>query len=475
MSSQARILTRRLGPGPEPHLVLRALADRPGAFLLESALRGGAGRARWSYLGAEPFLTLAAKGHETWTARDGDRTGLGGTAFNELRPLLDGFRAARPSAEDAPEFLAGAVGYFGYELGRLIEKLPGRVPDELGLPDMHLGFYDCVLAFDHRAGVWHASAVDFDGGSPEVRIESAAALLAAPAVAAAGGSEQGASAAESLRSNFSAPEYEAAVARVIEYIRAGDIFQASFTQRFTADWPRGALDLYERLRAVNPAPFAGYYDFGEGQVVSASPELFLHVAGRRVETRPIKGTRPRGSAPDEDRHLAAELQASPKDRAELTMIVDLERNDLGRVCSYGSVRVAGHLELESYPTVHHLASTVVGELHEDRDLVDLLKAAFPGGSITGAPKVRAMEIIDELERSARGVYTGAVGFIGFEGTTELNLPIRTFTVADGRAHFGVGGGVVADSTPAGEYQESLDKARGLIAALERAPVGEVVR
>ncbi|HOX06659.1 MAG TPA: aminodeoxychorismate synthase component I [Planctomycetota bacterium] len=467
--------TRPLGPGPEPHEVLHRLSGKAGLFLLESALPGGR-HARWSHLGAEPSLRLLAKGRRSWLERQPVPTILPNDAFRELGRLLRELAAepAPPRPPDEPAFRGGLVGYLGYELGRLVERLPGRVPDDLRLPDMNLGLYETVLSFDHERRVWHASAAEFGAGSAaerarrlDAKLAAAAGWLAAPAGGAAVGDDDDLSAAETLRSNFTPGEYEAAVARVIEYIRAGDIFQANLTQRFTARWSRGALGLYLRLRRVNPAPFAAYYDSGRAQIASASPELFLRVDGRRVETRPIKGTRPRSDDPETDRRLAAELLGSPKDRAELTMIVDLERNDLGRVCSYGSVRVEDHLALESFATVHHLVSTVAGELHDGRTLVDLLRATFPGGSITGAPKIRAMQIIDELERSARGVYTGALGCIGLDGFVELNLPIRTFTVADGRAHFGVGGGIVADSSPAGEYQETLDKARGLVAALER--------
>ena len=474
MKGTALAESRLLGPGPEPHEILPRLAGRPGAFLLESALRS-VPRARWSYLGAHPFLVLAAKGRRTWTERAGQRSDAPRGVFRELRALLGRYRASRAgeAGPDQPELTVGAVGFLAYELGRLIEQLPGRAPDDLGLPDLHLGLYDATLAYDHRHGVWHASAAEFAARSAAERRRRRQARIAAlgdlvssgpaPSPSCAAGS---AGAGGPLRSNFRRDEYQAAVARVLEYIRAGDIFQANLSQRFAAEWPPGAVELYRRLRRVNPAPFAAYYDFGAAQVVSASPELFLHVAGRRVETRPIKGTRPRGASAAEDRRQAAELSASPKDRAELTMIVDLERNDLGRVCAYGSVRVEEHLALESFPTVHHLVSTVAGELHEGRDLVDLLRATFPGGSITGAPKIRAMQIIDELERSARGVYTGALGFLGFDGVMELNLPIRTFTAGGGWAYFGVGGGVVADSSPAGEYEETLHKARGLVAALE---------
>ncbi|HUS79837.1 MAG TPA: aminodeoxychorismate synthase component I, partial [Armatimonadota bacterium] len=255
------------------------------------------------------------------------------------------------------------------------------------------------------------------------------------------------------------------VARALEYIAAGDIFQVNLSQRFDAPLRVPAWELYLRLRERNRAPFAAYLDFGDVQVASASPERFLRVSGTHVQTRPIKGTRPRGGTEAEDARLAQELLASVKDRAELTMIVDLERNDLGRVCRFGSVRVPELCALESYPTVHHLVATVTGELREDGSHVDLLRASLPGGSITGAPKVRAMEIIDELEPTRRGVYTGCIGYLGFDGETDLNIAIRTFTISGGRAWWQVGGGIVADSTPEGEYQETLDKGAALAETL----------
>ncbi len=257
-----------------------------------------------------------------------------------------------------------------------------------------------------------------------------------------------------------------------QYIIDGDIFEVNLSQRFETELDITPYELYQRLRRINPAPFASYLDFDEVKVVGTSPERFLRVCGDRVETRPIKGTRPRGKTPEEDQKLASELVKSVKDRAENMMIVDLERNDLGRVCCFGTVRVTELAILEVYPTVFHLTSTVVGRLRDGKNSIDLLKATFPGGSITGAPKVRAMEIIDELEPTRRSIYTGCIGYLGFNGDMDLNIVIRTLMVKGGRAYFQVGGAVVYDSDPESEYQETLDKAKALIKALNNAGSGD---
>jgi len=272
-----------------------------------------------------------------------------------------------------------------------------------------------------------------------------------------------------LKSNFSREEYLKAVAVAREYICAGDIFQVNLSQRFAADLSIPPYELYQRLRRINPAPFASYLNFADVVVVGASPERFLKVSGDRVETRPIKGTRPRGKTETEDRALASELLSSVKDRAENVMIVDLERNDIGRVCRYGTVEVTELAILETFPTVFHLTSTVVGRLRPGKGRVDLLKATFPGGSITGAPKVRAMEIIDELEPTRRSVYTGSIGYLSFAGGMDLNIVIRTIIVKNGKAYFQVGGGIVYDSEPEAEYQETLDKGKALVQALRLSP------
>jgi para-aminobenzoate synthetase component 1 len=260
-----------------------------------------------------------------------------------------------------------------------------------------------------------------------------------------------------------------AVNKVREYIAAGDVFQVNASQRFEADLKMSAFELYKRLRAVNPAPFSSYLSFPEVAIVSASPERFLKVQTDLVETRPIKGTRPRGRDSVEDKLLADELTHSAKDRAENLMIVDLERNDLGRVCRYGTVKVTELAILETFPTVFHLTSTVTGRLRRGKSNVDLLKATFPGGSITGAPKVRAMEIINEIEPTRRSVYTGSIGYLGFNEDMDINIVIRTFLIKEGKAYFQVGGGIIYDSEPEAEYIETLDKARALIGALQLAP------
>jgi para-aminobenzoate synthetase component 1 len=266
-------------------------------------------------------------------------------------------------------------------------------------------------------------------------------------------------------STFDRPGYLAAVRRAIDYVHAGDCFQVNVAQRLLHPAALPPLELYGRLRARNPAPFAGYFDLGDFALASASPERFVRVQGGEVETRPIKGTRPRGSTPEEDRRRAEELLRSEKDRAENVMIVDLMRNDLGRVCAWGSVRVAAVCRLESYRTVHHLVSEVRGRLRPGAGPMDLLRAAFPGGSVTGAPKVRAMEVIAELEPTARGPYCGSLGYLGFDGSADTSILIRTFTAGRGWLQFPVGGGIVADSTPEGEYAETLHKAEGLLGAL----------
>jgi para-aminobenzoate synthetase component 1 len=371
-----------------------------------------------------------------------------------LRELLEQNRYPEPAA--GIPFSGGAVGYLGYDLGRLIEKVPVSAADDLGLPECYLAFYDNVVAFDHFTNKTYLVARD-ETGLRELR-----EVLARPAAAAAAPDANSGSA---LRSNFSREAYVRAVERAREYIIEGEIYQVNLSQRFECDLGLPPAELYRRLRKINPAPFAAYLGFNDVSVASASPERFLRVQGGRVQSRPIKGTRPRGGSATADARLAAELLASPKDRAENLMIVDLVRNDLGRVAACGTVLVTGMAELETFATVFHLTSTVEAILKPGADRIDLIRAAFPGGSITGAPKVRAMEIIAELEPNRRGVYTGAIGYLGFDGGMDLNIAIRTIVIQGGKAYFQAGGGIVYDSVPEAEYQEMLDKARALAAAL----------
>jgi para-aminobenzoate synthetase component 1 len=394
---------------------------------------------------------------------------------------------------DLPPFHGGAAGFIAYDWGLTLERLPEPPFDDFGLPDTLLGIYDWTLAWDHVSGrAWvistglpdlgearerrahdRAAAVldlcgeprrgttDLDDASVEDDVERTSSRV--PAYRVEGGWWP---ARVDLRSSFTHRGYLDAVQRVREYIFAGDIFQANLSQRFEAPFVESPWGYYRRLRTRNPAPFAAFMDAPEAVVVSASPERFLRVdAQGHVETRPIKGTRPRGVGPEHDAALAQALAESAKDRAENLMIVDLMRNDLSRVCAPRSVRVSELFSLERFPTVHHLVSTVVGDLESGRDALDLLRAAFPGGSITGAPKLRAMEVIAELEPSRRGVYCGSIGYWSLSGELDTSIVIRTALVQGGRIYFSAGGGIVADSDPESEYLETLDKARAMIDAL----------
>ena len=448
--------------------VFEVLRRRPYPFLLESALVGPR-LGRYTFLGASPFLTFWSKGRRIWVEEQGQRRTRSGNPFSFLREQLSRYRLG-PLESPVP-FTGGAVGYLAYDLCHFVEKLPRTAVDDIGFPEMYFSFYDMVIALDHLEERCYVIGADLEPGAPGAhetirhRIDRLAGeVLQAPILpkddspATEGGRAQ-------VRGNFARDDYLAAVHRAKEYIAAGDIFQVNLSQRFEADLGIDAYELYRRLREINPAPFACFLSLGDNAVVSSSPERFLKVTGRHVETRPIKGTRPRGSDEERNIRMRQELLASEKDGAELAMIVDLERNDIGRVCEYGTVRVTEKKVLEEYASVYHLVATVEGDLCARYDLVDLLKATFPGGSITGAPKIRAMEIIDELEPTGRSVYTGSIGYLGFDGTVDLNIAIRTFLVRGRRAFFQVGGGIVADSGPVAEYDETLDKARALFQAL----------
>ena len=464
------------------------IKDKPYSFFLDSGMdpqRLG----RYSFLGSEPFLAISSRGSEITVIRGQEHEVQHGNPFDIMGNLLDTYKLDH--CPSPVPFLGGAVGYFGYDLCHFIEHLPSTSVDDLRLPESCFAFYDTIVAFDHLEGKVYLVATGF----PEMeegrrlrrarmRLEeikdwlySSHSVIASEAkqsrdrdcFVATASRNDGQDTEIRLKSNFTPEEYRKAVNRVREYIAAGDVFQVNLSQRFEADLKIPPYELYKRLRAVNPAPFAGYLNFPGVVIVSASPERFLKVQSDLVETRPIKGTRPRGGDSTEDERLAYELIHSNKDRAENVMIVDLERNDLGRVCHYGTVKVTELAILETFPTVFHLTSTVIGRLRRGKSNIDLLKATFPGGSITGAPKVRAMEIIDELEPTKRSVYTGSMGYLSFNEDMDVNIVIRTFLIKEGKAYFQVGGGIIYDSDPEAEYMETLDKARALIRALQLAP------
>jgi para-aminobenzoate synthetase component 1 len=369
------------------------------------------------------------------------------------------------------------VGYFSYDLCHFIEHLPSTAIDDLQLPECYFAFYDCTLTFDHLENKAYIVSTGFPNLEEDRKMararerleETKERLLTTPYPVISASQPNREAQGIALQTNFTPQGYLRAVERIRDYIAAGDVFQVNLSQRFETDLPIPPYELYRHLRHINPAPFAAYLNFDEAIILSASPERFLKVRGDLVETRPMKGTRPRGCSTAEDMTLAAELLTSTKDKAENVMIVDLERNDLGRVCRYGSVRVKELLTLEKYATVFQLTSLVEGRLPPDKTRIDLLKACFPGGSITGAPKVRAMEIIDELEPTRRSIYTGSLGYLSFSGKMDLNIAIRTLLVKDKRAYFQVGGGIVYDSDPEREYQETLDKAKALFEALSLSP------
>lgn len=439
-------------------------AIQPGLTFLDSAMRHPS-LGRWSYVMAAPFGRFEVKeGMPRW---NGEREHTG--PLEALRTRLAAYAQPRASSEKLPAgvFQAGAAGYLAYEAGRLFDRFPTPMPEPGEGAEIDLAFYDLVLAFDmisERAFIISSGWPEHEQAArtrrAHARLDEARERLTAPLPPLGPYAR-----ADEWHSNVSEPDYRAAVARVIDYIRAGDIFQANFTQRFASaiDMP-DPLALYERLRRANPATFAALIVNEDRVVASSSPERFLRLEGEKVEARPIKGTVPRSVEPTLDAFRGRELAASEKDRAENVMIVDLLRNDLSRVCRPGTVEVPRLCGLESYANVHHLVSVVTGTLKEGMDGLDLISASFPGGSITGAPKIRAMEIIHELEHQPRGLYCGSIGYIGFDGSMDFNIAIRTVTVEKGEASFGVGGGITTLSDPAAEHAESLTKAERLFRA-----------
>jgi para-aminobenzoate synthetase component 1 len=485
------VIATELTPAPDPVRCCELLEGLPYRIFLDSALRGTS-FARYSFLTADPIAVVRSKGKTTehLDLLTGRQQVVTGDALSAVQSALEPHRA--PAMPGLPPFQGGAAGYLAYDWANQLERLPTARFDDLAMPDMVMGVYDWVIAWDHdqsRAWLISTGLPEASAEARERRASERAAEVRERLATIDSGPERPAllgrtdvarpalqappsypvEASDSrvgLRSSFTHEGYLDVVNRVREYILAGDIFQANLSQRFEAPLVERPWDLYRRLRTQNAAPFAAYLDFADALILSASPERFLRVnpAGR-VETRPIKGTRPRGMGPEHDAALGRALTESAKDRSENLMIVDLIRNDLSRVCSPGTVRVQELFALEHFATVHHLVSTVVGDLRPGAGALDLIRAAFPGGSITGAPKLRAMEIIAELEPSARGVYCGAIGYLSLDGALDTSIPIRTAVVRDGRVYLSAGGGIVADSDAEQEYRETLDKARGMIDAL----------
>ncbi|MCJ2131064.1 aminodeoxychorismate synthase component I [Methylobacterium sp. E-045] len=451
-------------PFIDPVAAAEAFSSLPGLAFLDSAMRHET-LGRVSIVAADPFGRFRyAKGRATLDGRP-----LEGTGLEALRACLAPYRLA---GDEGVGFPGGAIGYFAYDLGACLERVtpPSR---RAGLTDdIAFNLYDTVLSIDHDSRTCRLIATGFPettdaarAGRARVRLDRFAELLAA----GDGGTGKVTEAAPlAWRSNFTRASYEAAVEKVRDYIRAGDIYQANIAQRFEAALPPGydPFSLYHRLRETNPATFGAYLSFGALTIASSSPERFMKLQGRAVETRPIKGTVRRVEDPAEDRALAEALRANVKERAENIMIVDLLRNDLSRICEPHSVKVPVLCGLESYASVHHLVSVVTGTLREGHDAIDLIAATFPGGSITGAPKLRAMDIITEIEGDARELYCGAIGALGFDGSLDTSIAIRTVFMDETRAVLQAGGGVTLLSDPAAEFEETLTKAARVFAAFE---------
>ncbi len=432
------------------------IAGRPWAMFLESAQTSEA-NGRYDFLVSDPTCTLTTRGGVTEIR---DRNGCRRSAEDPFHILQERLLPRRPCLSDVP-FCGGAVGYFAYDLARRIEHLPSLAEDAERLPEMAVGIYDWALVVDHQE---HRALLVGQGRDARANRdwEPILSRFARPAPAPVDDFRV----LGAVRSNMSFERYARAFARIQAYIRDGDCYQVNLAQRLSAPAAGDAWGLYQRLRQRNPAPFAAYLNTPQAQVISSSPERFLRVLGDEVETRPVKGTAPRVAEPNLDRQAAEELRASPKNRAENLMIVDLLRNDLGKTCAPGSIEVPTLFELESFAKVHHLVSTVRGRLAPGETALTLLRGCFPGGSVTGAPKLRAMQVIEELEPHRRGVYCGALGYIGFDGAMDSNIAIRTLVYSRQQIRCWAGGGIVADSVLEDEYQETLHKAAPMLEVME---------
>ena len=451
MADLLRMLTCSVHPLPylaNPADYFAAIRHAPGAVLLDSG-RPTADRGRYDLLSAWPEAELTLQPDES-----------GRDFLQRLRNSLQQLgNAALPDAYELP-FAGGLIGYLSYDFGRQLEQLPAHALDDLHLPDARLGLYAWALITDHQAAT---SQLVFHPSLEPAQRDRLIQLFSQPAPQL----NRAFSLKQPMQPDISASQYEQALRKIHDYIQAGDCYQVNYTQRFSAGCEGDAWAAYCALRAACPTPFSGFMSLaGDNAILSLSPERFVRVSHEQVETRPIKGTRPRGKDSSEDAANAAELLASPKDRAENLMIVDLLRNDLGRTCRTGSVRVPELFTLESYPNVHHLVSSVVGELAAGKDALDLIGDSFPGGSITGAPKIRAMQIIDELEPTRRSIYCGSLLYLDVRGEMDSSIAIRSLLVKDGRISCWGGGGIVADSDWQDEYQESITKVKVLLDTLQ---------
>ncbi len=438
--------------------------EREYLFFLDSGIQFFK-RGRFSFIGFEPFLIFKSKNNKIEIINYNERQNYSGNQLENLKDILD-YYCVQNYNSHLP-FVGGAVGFFSYDLAHEIEKLPRTAIDDTDVPDIYLSFYNEVIIIDKHTNKIYISDSGFSNDKGKKKEEIIKCIKKAEKDRSFLKIYNNRGRNIKITSNFTKTEYIKAIKKIRNYILDGDIYQANLTQRFECQITENPIDLYLKLRRKNPAPFAGYIDFGDGKIISSSPERFIKKENKKIQMCPIKGTMPRGKTKEEDERYKIKLLNSEKDKSELLMIVDLERNDIGRIAKPGSVQVVDLFELEKYATVFHLISTIEATLKEGVDFIDCINATFPGGSITGAPKIRAMEIIDELEPTQRNVYTGSFGYIGFNGDCDLNIVIRTILCKDKKAYFQVGGGIIWDSDPELEFEETLHKGKALFNVLNR--------
>ncbi|MDN4618011.1 anthranilate synthase component I [Paenibacillus sp. PsM32] len=473
------IVKRLLGDMETPIRIFQRYADHKRAFLLES-VEGGSKWARYSFIGSDPFLLISGKKGRIKLEINGQEAELAGKPIEQLKTLLQRYRS--PKVDGLPPFTGGAIGFFGYDLQQYYEKLPAHRIDDMQMDDIQFMFCDQIVVFDHvKQHILLVGNVHVPDNATEQQIREAYIkashkleatedlLKTQPSISTMGRSpvsedvEMG-----EIQSNMTKEEYLDGVDRAKEYIRAGDIFQVVLSQRFHIETEVSPLEVYRVLRTMNPSPYMYYLKMDDEIIVGTSPEALVKVAGDRLETRPIAGTRPRGQTEAEDQALAEELLQDEKERAEHLMLVDLGRNDLGRVSEFGSVKTDTFMEIERYSHVMHIVSGVSGTLHKDKDFFDAFLSCLPAGTVSGAPKLRAMEIIAEIENEARGAYAGAIGYLGFSGNMDACITIRTIIFKNGKAYVQAGAGIVWDSVPEKEYEETVNKAKGMLKSIRVA-------
>jgi len=473
------IVRRVMADTETPIRLFKHFAKREHAFLLES-VEGGAKWARYSFIGTNPFLMLYGKNGEMVLEQQGEKQVLHEKPLELLKAKLRAFRS--PSHEDLPPFTGGAIGYFGYDLLQYYEKLPKHRIDDMDMNDIQFMFCDQVIVFDHlKQQLLLVSNVHIEQGATDAEIEVAYNETVARinelikeirqvnvSMDMPHGSVEMDPELGEIQSNLTKEQFISNVNQAKEYIRAGDIFQVVLSQRFSIETTVDPLHVYRVLRVMNPSPYMYYLKMGEQVVVGASPEALVKVNNGKVETRPIAGTRPRGKTVEEDKRLEQDLLADEKEKAEHLMLVDLGRNDIGRVAKYGTVRCDSFMEIERYSHVMHIVSNVQGEIREDKDFFDAFISCLPAGTVSGAPKLRAMEIIAEMENEARGLYAGAIGYLGFSGSMDTCITIRTIVFNNGSAYVQSGAGIVWDSNPESEYMETVNKAKASLKAIRAA-------